>query len=72
MFAFSGCIAGALVAYGSVRLSSAFPDGSVRESTVAAGATGAPAPSAASLMGDKVNDLAVCKCIEAAPECSTP
>jgi hypothetical protein len=46
VFAFGGCIVGALVAYGSVRLSNALSDSSVRENTVAAGPTGDPAPSA--------------------------
>jgi hypothetical protein len=46
VFAIGGCIVGALVAYGSVRLSHAFSDGSGHESNVAAEATGDPAPSA--------------------------
>jgi hypothetical protein len=45
VFAFSGCIVGGLLAYGSVRLSSASSDGSGRENIAVAGATADPAPS---------------------------
>jgi hypothetical protein len=46
VFAFGGCIVGALVAYGSVRLSSASSDGSGRQNSEVAGAMADPAPSA--------------------------
>src|SRR5580658_7440500 len=46
VFAFSGCIVGGLLAYGSVRLSNASSEGSGRENSVAAGATADPAPGA--------------------------
>jgi hypothetical protein len=45
VFAFGGGIVGALVAYGSVRLSHASSDGSGRENSMDAGSTGDPVPS---------------------------